>query len=212
MPAGAPETMSLAGETGDLSQEFSQMLHVLRQSKLSTSEEPNLSAAPTDLADGGESNSDYQPLKNLMEFMDAVESQVGQGNSKEPKALPTREVVSALSDLLVFLKALRQHLIGVNGSDKVQTASENAAIPVQIPDKIDATDLVEFEQILNDLAQLVPTGIAWDGRTEDNKNLDQAFIVDIAPGAVKTEPAAVNVDPVAVNTDLPIAVKESPAV
>ena len=82
LPAGAPDTMSSSGEPGDLNQEFSQMLHVLRQSKLSTSEEPNLSAARTDLVDGGESNSDYQPLKSLMEFMDAVESQVGQGNSK----------------------------------------------------------------------------------------------------------------------------------
>jgi hypothetical protein len=210
LPAGAPETVSLAGETGDLSQEFSQMLHVLRQAKLSTSEEPKLSAALPDLEDGGESNSDYQPLKNLMEFMDAVESQVGQGNSKEPKVLPTRDVVSALSDLLVFLKALRQHLIGVDGSDKVQTASENAAIPVQIPDKIDATDLAEFEQILHDLGQLVPTGNALDGQSEDHENLDQAFTVDIEPAAVKAEAAAFNADPVTVNTDLPMA-KESPA-
>ncbi|MFZ9019303.1 MAG: hypothetical protein ACO2ZX_03860, partial [Paracoccaceae bacterium] len=186
-----------------MSQEFSQMLHVLRQAKLSTSEEPKLSAALPDLEDGGESNSDYQPLKNLMEFMDAVESQVGQGNSKESKALPTREVVSALSDLLVFLKALRQHLMGVNGSDQVQTASENAAISVQIPDKIEAIDLAEFEQILNDLGQLVPTGNTLDGQSEDHENLDQAFTVDIIP-------AAVNADPVAVNTDLPMA-KESPA-
>ena len=196
LPAGAPETMSLAGETGDLSQEFSQMLHVLRQSKLSTFEDAKLSAARTDLEDGGESNSDYQPLKNLMEFMDAVESQVGQGNSKEPKALPTREVVSALSDLLVFLKALRQHLIGVDGSDKVQTASENAAIPVQIPDKIDATDLAEFEQILHDLGQFVPTGNALGAQSEDHENLDQAFTVDIEPAVA--------------NADLPMA-KESPS-
>jgi len=203
LPAGAPETMSLAGETGDLSQEFSQMLHVLRQSKLSTSEDLKLSAARTDLEDGGESNSAYQPLKNLMEFMDAVESQIGQGNSKEPKALPAREVVSALSDLLVFLKALRQHLAGANGPDKVRTTSENAAIPVQIPDKIDAADLAEFEQILHDLGQFVPTGNALDGQSEDHENLDQAFTVDIIP-------AAVNADPVAVNTDLPMA-KESPA-
>ena len=78
--------------------------------------------------------------------MEAAESQVDRGNSKEPKALPTSKVVSALSDLLVFLKALRQHLIGVTGSDKVQTASENSAIPVRIPDKIDVTDLAEFEK------------------------------------------------------------------
>ncbi|MEK9643709.1 MAG: hypothetical protein VW122_14205, partial [Paracoccaceae bacterium] len=172
LPAGAPDTMYLSGETGDLNQEFSQMLHVLRQSKLATSEEPNLSAARTDLVDGGESNSDYQPLKNLMEFMDAVESQVSQGKSKEFKALSTREVVSALSDLLVFLKALRQHLIGVNGSDHLQTASENAAISVQIPDKIDAIDLAEFEQILNDLGQLVPTGNTLNGQSKDHENLD----------------------------------------
>ena len=203
LPAGAPETVSLAGETGDLSQEFSQMLHVLRQSKLSTSEDLKLSAARTDLEDGGESNSAYQPLKNLMEFMDAVESQIGQGNSKEPKALPAREVVSALSDLLVFIKALRQHLAGANGPDKVRTTSENAAIPVQIPDKIDAADLAEFEQILHDLGQFVPMGNALDGQSEDHENLDQAFTVDIIP-------AAVNADPVAVNTDLPMA-KERPA-
>ncbi|NBT41819.1 MAG: flagellar hook-length control protein FliK, partial [Alphaproteobacteria bacterium] len=157
----------------------------------------------TDLEDGRESNSDYLPLKNLMEFMDAVESQIGQGNSKEPKALPAREVFSALSDLLVFLKALRQHLAGANGPDKVRTTSENAAIPVQIPDKIDAADLAEFEQILHDLGQFVPTGNALDGQSEDHENLDQAFTVDIIP-------AAVNADPVAVNTDLPMA-KESPA-
>ncbi|MEK9881093.1 MAG: hypothetical protein VW474_14995, partial [Paracoccaceae bacterium] len=193
-----------------MSQEFSQMLNALRQSKLSTSEEARLGVARNDLDDGEESISDYQPLKKLIEFMDAVESQVGQGNSKEPKVLPTRDVVSALSDLLVFLKALRQHLIGVDGSDKVQTASENAAIPVQIPDKIDAADLAEFEQILHDLGQLVPTGNTLDGQSKDHENLDQAFTVDIAPVAVKAEPAAVNVDPAAVNTDLPMA-KESPA-
>jgi hypothetical protein len=203
LPAGAPETMSLAGETGDLSQEFSQMLHVLRQSKLSTSEDLKLSAVRTELEDGRESNSDYEPLKNLMEFMDAVESQIRQGNSKEPKALPAREVVSALSDLLVFLKALRQHLTGAIGPEKVRTASENTAIPVQIPDKIDAADLAEFEQILHDLGQFVPTGNALDGQSEDHENLDQAFTVDI-------KPAAVNADPVAVNTDLPMA-KENPA-
>ena len=203
LPAGAPEIMSLAGETGDLSQEFSQMLFVLRQSKLSNSEEPKLSAVRTDLEDGGESNSDYQPLKNLMEFMDAVESQVGQGKSKEFKALSTREVVSALSDLLVFLKALRQHLIEVNGSDRVQTASENAAIPVQIPDKIDVTDLAEFEQILNDLGQLVRTDNTLGGQSEDHENVDQVFTADI-------EPAAVIADPVAVSTDLPM-LNASPA-
>ena len=196
LPAGAPETMVLAGETGYLRQEFSQMLHVLRQSKLSNSEEARLGVARNDLDDGEESISDYQPLKKLIEFMDAVESQVDQGNSKEPKVLPTQEVVIALSDLLVFLKAVRQHLIGVNGSVKVQTGSEIAVIPVQIPDKIDATDLAEFEQILNDLGQLVTTGNALDGQSEDNENLDQAFNV--------------NIEPAVVNADLPMA-KESPS-
>ena len=135
--------------------------------------------------------------------MDAVESQVGKGNSQEPKALPTREVVSALSDLLVFLKALRQHLIGPNGSIKAQAASEKSAIPVQLSDKIDATNLAEFEKILNDLGQLIPTGNAFDTQSEDRGNLDQAVPLNIEPAAVNEDPAAFKAD-LPVKTELPV--------
>jgi len=203
LTAGAHETMSSLGETGDLSQEFSQMLNALRQSKLSTLEEPKLSAERTVLVDGGESNTDYQPLKNLIEFMDAVESQVGQGNSKNTTALPMREVLSALSDLRVFLKVLRQHLMGSNGSDKVETVSENAAIPVQISDKLDATDLAEFEQILNDLGQLLLSSNALDDQSEDRGNLDQAFPVNIKPAAVNAELLMAKEGPLELVTSVP---------
>ena len=135
--------------------------------------------------------------------MDAVESQVGQGNSQEPKALPTREVVSALSDLLVFLKALRQHLIGPNGSIKAQAASEKSAIPVQLSDKIDATNLAEFEKILNDLGQLIPTGNAFDTQSEDRGNLDQAVPLNIEPAAVNKDRAVFKAD-LPVKTELPV--------
>ena len=160
-------------------------------------EEPKLSAVRTDLEDGGESNSDYQPLKNLMGSWMPWKAKSAKAKVKNSK-LCRRAKWSALSDLLVFLKALRQHLprtvqIGCKRHRKMPLFGSNT-------DKIDVTDLAEFEQILNDLGQLVRTEHTLGGQSEDHENVDQVFTADI-------EPAAVIADPVAVNTDLPMLCK-----
>ncbi len=165
------DTVPLAGETGDLTQEFSQMLHLVHQSKLSHSNEAKINSAGRIATDGDGIEADRQPLKNLIDFMDAVESQLDQGNDKTLNALPGPEVINAFSDFLGFLQALRHHINGSDDADALKTDNRSTAVSDQSMEQTEANNLIEFEQVLNDLSALI-------GKNGSVRNASGAIEID----------------------------------
>ncbi len=143
-PTATTDTMSLVGETGDLSHEFFKMVQVLRQSKLSNLDEAETDSGVVKASVGDNSEDDRQPLKSLIDFMDAVESQVDHGKDKTAKALPMPELIKAFSDLLGFLKLLRDHLANGDEVELSKTTVENSYKIDQSDERIAASVSTEM--------------------------------------------------------------------
>ncbi len=154
-PAGTADMVPLVGETGDLDQEFSQMLNVLRQSTLSLPDETKIACGNSTATDEDRVENDWPPIKDLTEFIDAVESQLDHGNGKSDNELQMPEVINAFSGFLGFLKALRNQLKEGDDADVSKTNNKSTAKPDQSIEQAGATVLIEFERVLSDLSVLI---------------------------------------------------------